>query len=257
MFLIFIAKAEPVAIRDSGGGGFDGCQQVSVVATTPRPGQTDVPPDVTLAFAVEGDCFVPEGFSYILFTGTDDVVESWDMDWADQGADGIFRITPTLEPDTEYDVTITPTDGSIEQVIMGFTTGSGTVSGLTGAPVVSITSAVLDSWTDELTVTYVVTPATDPQLLSLLAIEATGAARFTHVLSPFGVQDRRETVTGEPGELCITAREYDGAGVVAEGNTACIEVEVTGCGCGTPSAPAAGLALLGALALARRSRTVE
>lgn len=250
MLLSLIAIAEPIAVRDS--GAVFGCTMPAIVATTPRPGQTNVPVDVSLAFAVEGDCLTPAGFVLALQgdAGTDEL----SFDWADRSDDGVFRASPALAADSTYKVTIGDLDGRLQQATFSFTTGTGTVAGLTGAPSVALTSAVLDRASGELVVTYVVTPATDPQLLSMLVIEATGAATFTHVLSPFGVQDRRESVAGDTGELCIAVHEIDGRGVTTEGNSACIEVETTGCGCGSPGAPGAGLAALGLLALARRRR---
>lgn len=250
MFLSLIASAEPLAIRDT--GGEFGCSMPAVVATTPRPGQTDVPVDVSVAFAVEGDCITPAGFT--LGLESDAGTEELTFDWADRSEDGVFRATPDLAEDTTYKVTIVDLDGRLRETTLSFTTGTGTVTGLTGSPSVTLSSAVLERSSGELVVTYVVTPATDPQLLSMLVIEATGAATFTHVLSPFGVQDRRESVAGDTGEICIAVHEIDGRGVTTEGNTACLEVEATGCGCGSPGAPGAGLTALGLLALARRRR---
>lgn len=255
MIGMFVSTAEAGAIRADSGFG---CDTTQIVATAPRSGQESVPVDARLAFAVEGDCSPPDGYTVYL-TVDDVVIERWTPAWGDQTDAGVYTLTSTtgLEEDTAYALSLEEVNGLGQLVEFGFTTGDGAVAGLTGAPVVTLHEAEFDADTSGILVSYAITPATDPDLLSMLVLNMTGAATLTHVLMPVGPQERRETVLGEAGELCIAVSEIDGLGVEVAGNTDCVTVAGSACGCRVTTPAAAGWALVLIALVGSRRRSVQ
>lgn len=251
------------------------CMGFYAAESIPGPGATDVPVDVIPTFifydqgcattmAVDLELYRYDdtdanliGSSSETLVGSGPLVLSLDL---------LEAIGP-LEPLTNYVVRTVPVDGVMDATAIGFTTGEGTLAGLSGEPQLRMVNADANKdegvWT--LSGEVLVDPASDPDGLSILTIPhpdedrllaasvITGSGLFTEFIS-FTVED-------VPDELCLQVEQFDGAqrsSGLSESD--CLEVDkhrsLRG-GCST-SAAAAGLGptLLAMLlaALGRRSR---
>ena len=228
----------------------------AVVDTVPRSGATNVPVDLRLAAVFEGDCGGPSTVTLVL-TQADDGTEVATTSLAWTGASGqIYELFPDAElsPETEYVFTVLPDDGSGEVTEIGFTTGTGRVSGFEGMPALVIESATSSRDSGVILTTGTLSAAEDPERLSLIVMTASGAGSGSAVVSMDGAGARQDTWTGGAGELCVQVTQIDATGLAVDGEPACAEVEVTGSlfGCNSAGAGASALGVLLAIGLVRR-----
>jgi hypothetical protein len=238
------------------------CNGVVLADTVPSAGATGVPVDTRVAIVFgAGGCASARGWAASLADPAGNAVrleegpgsEIPDDTWLIE----LFADEP-LAAETEYVLTMTPPDAG-EVAEMGFTTGSGMVAGLTGAPALRVEDA---RWAGESDRSYaglvsldlVVEPAEDPDGLSVIQVRDADRDR--------GIQSFRVPAAGSmgvtvdwadgrrPAEVCPQVRQIDGAGVTtAWSEPECSSVPL----CGTASgAPGLGLVLVGMLAAARR-----
>lgn len=226
------------------------CTPMAIVQTVPSPERTNVPIDVRLAAVYAGNCPGPTSFHLSLATAEGTVVTETDVTRTTQFSQ-ILEIYPDsdLLPDTEYVFTATPNGGWGEATVVGFTTGTGTVVGLDGAPSYELLEAHPDVSAGILTIGSF-EAATDPDDLSIVVLTGSGYAGNQHVVAVEDEGPHEDVWAGEAkGEMCVSIAQIDGAGVATEGGTSCLDI--TPRGCATAGAPSA-IGVLLALGLLRR-----
>ncbi|MDP2316645.1 MAG: hypothetical protein Q8P41_27370 [Pseudomonadota bacterium] len=239
------------------------CSGLVVADTVPSAGATDVPVDTRLALVFgDGGCEPASGWTATLADaagtdlplglgpGSDEPDDTWLIElYTEEG----------LASETEYVLTMTPPDAG-EVAELGFTTGTGTVAGLTGVPSLRVEEARWSSESDRsysglVTLDLAMEPTEDPDGLSVIQVKDADRER--------GIQSFRVPEAGamgvtvnwmdgrRPREVCPQVRQIDGAGVATEwSEPQCASVPL----CGTASGPPAlALVLLGLLAAARRT----
>ena len=182
-----------------------------------------------------------------------------------------FDITPPqdLEALTTYTLTVNPKNGSGESTVVSFQTGETTLSGLIGAPALSVTDAwyIADFGISHAGATYDLTPAEDPDALSTVYVF--GPESDTEPLSSYRVGQfpswelYSNYIASEdpPDSICLRVAQRDGAGVLsALSEPSCMEAEwrndpTSGGRCSTIAPLAIGwLSPLLALTVFRRRR---
>jgi hypothetical protein len=167
----------------------------------------------------------------------------------------LFPVEP-LAPDSAYLLSVLATETS-EGVELGFTTGSGEVTGLTGEPTI-VTGDVL--WLRSLKppittlqVEIEAEPAADPQGLSVVQLripEEPLQVRTFEALGPI-VEALRWTDIERPEEVCPQVRQIDGLGVATEWSEGdCVPVP----GLCSTGGPLSGIEVIGMVAVLWRSR---
>ncbi len=259
MLLLLLGSASAFALQEISCNGLD------IVDTVPSNGATDVPVDVRVAVVFgEGGC-VPALGTEVTLADADGTAIPVALGPGSDDPDGTWLIELVTDeafvPETSYVVTMTPPfSGEVSQ--MGFTTGTGTVVGLTGTPSLRVEETRWESesersWGGLVSLDLAIEPAEDPDGLSVVQVK--DADRDDH-----GVQSFRVPASGakhvtvswidgrRPDEVCPQVRQIDGKGVATEwSEPACADVP----GCSTASGPPAlGLALLGMLTAAARRR---
>ncbi|MES2640697.1 MAG: Ig-like domain-containing protein [Myxococcota bacterium] len=260
MFLYFVATTHAYTRGIVCGAG------LGVTGMVPSPGAEDVPVDLRPAITFGSTCGQPGAWSASL-VGVSDGAEVGvaSADDIALGQTHLLELFPDapLEPDTAYTFALVPELG--EALSFGFTTGTHTVAGLTGAPTLTLESARFTpwrgGWPSTLEVTIQAAPATDPDALSVLQVkDANGDLAIDAFVAPTsGAAARLLTWTDvdDPGEVCLQVRQIDGVGVATDWSAPdCVKVPP--CGCSTGGAFTGGLGLLLApLVLLRRSRGAD
>lgn len=243
------------------------CSGLALVDSVPSAEATGVPVDTRVALVFgEGGCFTPSGWDAVL-TNADGAEVGRLVHGDDPNEEWLLALThdAPLAPDTAHVVTVTAEDE--ETVVFGFTTGSGTVAGITGEPRFEVTETRWQEDSDRsfsglVSLDLAITPAEDPDGLSVIQVRAPD---FMHP-DPRSYRVPAEgpmTVTAHwmsgPAieEMCVQVRQIDGLGIATEwSGKVCAAVD-TGprplCGTTRPT-PALGLVLLGALGAAVRRR---
>jgi hypothetical protein len=260
MFLYFVATAHALTLRITCEAG------LQVTGMVPVPGAEDVPFDSRPAVTFGDGCGQQGAWSGSL-VGTSDGAEVGvafvrTIALSQTHLLELFPDAP-LEAGTAYTFTAAPELG--EALSFGFTTGTRTVVGLTGAPTLTVESARFTpergGWPSALEVTIQVDPATDPDALSVLQVQdADGELAINAFVAPAsgaGARTLTWTDVDDPGEVCLQVRQIDGAGVATDWSApACREVPP--CGCSAGGRATGGLALLLApLVLLRRRRGAD
>lgn len=235
------------------------CAGFEVADTVPRPGAVDVPVDVRPAVTFTEGCIGPSAWEASLLRDEDGAeVTVASAPHAELAESFLFEIFPeaALDPMTAYTLTVSAFEG--ESVEVGFTTGTGTVAGLTAAPTVSVESAGWDRGAGELIVALRATPAADPDALSVLQVKDEAINRGVQSFVVPATGDVAATVvwkdSRKPDEVCPQVRQIDGAGVATDWSTPdCVPVSTCGCATTTPTAGVLGVALVLAMAIRRRA----
>lgn len=215
------------------------CGGLSLVGTVPSDA-VDVPVDVRLAGIFAGDCA-----SYTLLSLVLADVGGVELARVEEEEDvvaetGLLTLAYDLDADTTYQLGDTWS-------IVTFTTGSGAVVGLDGAPTLDTVEAVRgeSSSAPPVSITVTATPANDPDDLSILQLRDGSDSSITSVRVTSDVVTASLSV-GDTGEVCPQIRQLDGTGAATEWSEA-VCVPVTGTGCSSAGANAGVLALLAAL----------
>lgn len=207
------------------------CMPLQILQTIPESGATNVPVDTTFAIVFDGSCGGSTNWTFQIVDPADDAVLA-SAPWTWNGA---VPALATLDPDVDL-----PADTALELVALSeggyyygdssipFTTGSGTVQGLTGALTAEVLSATWYRDSSQAEVGVAVTPATDPDGLSLIHVVGGNSQTFVSgndgPVEPFVWF----TQAAEPQELCVDVSQIDGAGRESEPVTACAEAEIVG-----------------------------
>ena len=230
------------------------CDPLSVYATVPASGQTNVPTDARLVALLSG-CYVAGDFLVELVgeDGAPLIAETQSVS-ATTGT-GLIALYPEggLTPNSDFVLRITPeVEGEVTEV--GFRTGEGLVQGLGGElPLFTLEAPFSYKESGRLVVTWgaSATAVSDPDGLSLVGVLSEAGDGFTSVEVPSA--DGAAWLSGafypekRPKELCLQAVQIDGRGDQTAPVEACAKVERRGCSA-VPAAPglfAAALALLG------------
>ncbi len=179
---------------------------------------------------------------------------------AEIAANMLLELIPVapLTADTAYLVSVVATDTS-ETMELGFTTGSGTVTGLSGAPTLATGDVTwLRSLKPPITTLVVeveAEPAVDPQGLSVVQVripEEPAQVRTFEATGPI-VEALRWTDLAHPAEVCPEVRQIDGRGVATEWSVGeCVAVPGL---CATTGGRLGAFGMFGvAVAVLRRSR---
>jgi uncharacterized protein (TIGR03382 family) len=218
----------------------DSCDLATVSATLPGVGQTNTPRDARLVALISGgSCSHPDSYDMQLLRQDDaSVVAEGSTDWADLEDGGLLVLDPEedLEAETAYTFAITPSGGWGETTEVGFTPGYGHVEGLTGEPDLTIVDAIWGHDAETLSVEYTVTPADDPDHLSILALSSPdGEVAPWVVLAPVSGDVQARVTWSSPSlpeDVCLSVTQIDGLGAEVEGDGDCAEVTRSG-GCDT------------------------
>lgn len=250
LLLLSSASATPMAVCSDG---------VLPVGSAPASGATDVPVDARIAVVFSEQC------SGSAFTWTATLRDEATLTEVPTtlGSDTIatslllelFPVEP-LAPDTAYLLSVLATDTS-ESVELGFTTGRGEVTSLTGEPTL-VTGDVL--WLRSLKapittlqVEIEAEPAADPQGLSVVQVripEEPTQLRTFEATEPI-VEALRWTDIERPAEVCPQVRQIDGLGVATEWSEGeCVPVP----GLCSTGGRLSGLEVIGMVAVLWRSR---
>lgn len=250
------------------------CMPLQILQTIPATGASDVPVDTTFQLVFDGNCGGSTAWTFTIVNPSDDTVLA-SADWTWDGAVpslASFDPEADLPANTALVLSATGADGYsyYGDVSVAFTTGAGTVQGLTGTLSAEVASATWYRDSSQAEVTVDVTPATDPDGLSLIHIVGGNSQVFVDAAT-VGQSDPMIwfTQAAEPDELCVDVTQIDGAGRESEPVTACGEADIVGgplgggMGCGggrnttvAQTEPASAALLLGGLGflLRRRSR---
>ncbi len=207
------------------------CMPLQILQTIPESGATNVPVDTTFAIVFDGSCGGTTNWTFQIVDPSDDsVLASAPWTW-----NGAVPALATLDPETNL-----PADTALELVALSeggyyygdssipFTTGSGTVQGLTGALTAEVLSATWYRDSSQAEVGVAVTPMTDPDGLSLIHVVGGNSQTFVSgnggPVEPFVWFSQ----AAEPAELCVEVSQIDGAGRESEPVTACAEAEIVG-----------------------------
>ncbi|MDP2313883.1 MAG: hypothetical protein Q8P41_13330 [Pseudomonadota bacterium] len=247
------AKADPVSSAKS-------CSPTFVVAdAVPGPGAAEVPFDARPAITfVDGTCSGGLEWAVGVARTADeaDVPVTSESALADTHLLELFPEEP-FEPDTAYTITLTPLDSG-ELVELGFTTGTGEVAGLTGAPQLTPGSATFDKRAGTLTFTWTAKGAADPDGLSILQVRDANVHRSIHSFVVPGTGSMGQAVEWEdsikPDEVCAQVRQIDGTGAATEWSEP-VCTDLVG-GCSTTGTNGGGVALIVAAALLSRRRSL-
>lgn len=236
------------------------CSPMAVSDTVPPPNGLEVPLDARPAVTFFDGCGGGGAWQAVL-TLTEDgsVIPSVTTGLDDLTLTFLAEVFPDEEllPETEYTLQLTPEGG--EMVSVGFTTGLTYVEGLTGTPVLTVSTTRHDARERALSVSWSVKAAADPDVLSVLQLRDAEVDRGiqSFVVPASGATER--TLTWEepdrPAEVCPQVRQIDGAGVAtAWSEPVC--TAVSACGCAAGQGPWAGLVgILAALGMMlRRTR---
>ncbi len=251
------------------------CMPLQISQTIPANDAVDVPVDTTFALVFDGNCGGSTAWTFQIVDPSDDaVLATTEWTW-----DGAVPSLATFDPEADLPantalvLSATGADGYyFGDVSVAFTTGSGTVQGLTGALTAEVTSATWYRESSQAEVAVAVTPATDPDGLSLVHIVGGNTQQFVNAAD---VASYTPSIffsqAAEPDELCVDVSQIDGAGRESDPVTACGAADIVGgplgggLGCGgsgnppmatTQVEPASAALLLGGIGflLRRRSR---
>ncbi|MES2644920.1 MAG: Ig-like domain-containing protein [Myxococcota bacterium] len=235
------------------------CNGFDVTDTVPMTGAENVPVDARPAVTFAPGCSGATDWSAVLARTEDSVGIAFATGLQDElDLSRLLEVFPEadLDPTTGYTLTLSSFEG--EAITAGFTTGTGRVAGLDGAPTVTVERTTSDRANGALTVDLLVTPAADPDGLSILQVKdgALNRGVQSFVVPPTG--DMTFPIvwgnSDQPDEVCPQVRQLDGAGVPTEWSTeACVAVAACGCASTSPSAGLLGLALALALTIRRRA----
>jgi hypothetical protein len=258
MLMLLVGSAHAYVSAPCWGG-------IALASTLPDWGATGVPVDIRPAVTFEDTCYGEAlAVEASLIRDSDGAELAAIAADADALAENhLIELFPDVPLDSEAAYTLIIAPEGDEEVRVGFTTGTTTVNGLTGAATVSLESA----WSQDgvLHANIGIVPAADPDTLSILQVRA--AALPTQSF----LANERSSVGGTiqtplfwidsigVDELCLEVRQIDGAGrATAWSEPSCAEVSaVDACGCatGTPVSCAIGVAVAALLGLRGRSKS--
>ena len=250
------------------------CMPLQILQTVPSNGATNVPVDTTFSLVYDGSCGGATAWTFEILDPSDDSVvatQAWTWNGA-VPALATFDPEADLPANTALVLQATGDGGYYNTLAVEFTTGSGTVQGLSGTLTAEVVSATWYRDSNQAEVITSVTPAADPDGMSLLHIVGGNTQVFLSAADAATVEPALWfTQAAEPAELCVDVSQIDGAGRESEPVTACGDAVIEGggglgghgCGFGrgdtvavsSPPEPASsGLLLAGAGFLLRRRR---
>jgi hypothetical protein len=238
------------------------CAPLTLTRSIPAANQTDVPVDVKPTLIFQGNCGGAHHWTFDIVDGEGVVVYSQAWTW-DDSVTAIVTITPDQDLPSNADLVLRATPSTDEGdwgelVEVPFSTGDSHVVPLSGPPSIAIDSAEWFRSTQLVEIFADITPAADPQNLSLLRVHSNGGDFITPA----------QTLTGQafswfeedaPDEVCVTVTQIDGAGVESAPVEACEKPTVRlggagGCFGGSRTTPVSAFLLFGALGLFRRRK---
>lgn len=229
------------------------CRPVSFDASIPPAGAVGVPTDTVLSIGVTV-CGSPGGTVSLALQDADGgVLRTADYDTPEVA--GVLSLDPGgLAQNTDYVLVATGTSGVAE---IPFTTGTGTVAGISGVPEILSIDASARWQDDEFVGGYPVVSATDLDVLSIVTVQDGDEVLGLAPVFSSGDDVYVSVVTTpdeRPKEMCVVPGQVDGHGETTVGAEVCLKVR-SGCatGAGAPGAGVAGLAAL-LLGLRRRDR---
>lgn len=242
------------------------CSGLSLVDTVPSAEATGVPVDTRVALVFgEGGCVTASGWNAVLATA-DGVEIGW-LPGSDPDEEWLLTLArdEPLAPDTAYVVTVTAEDE--EAIVFGFTTGTGTVAGITGEPTFEVTDTRWQAESDRsfdglVSLDLAITPAADPDGLSVIQVRAPDFMhpdpRSYRVPADGPMAITANWMSGPTiDEMCVQVRQIDGLGVATDwSEPVCAAVDTGPAAiCGTTSGASLGALVLAGLAgLIRRGR---
>lgn len=229
MLSLFLAAA--LAQSDEAAEMDMACMPLQISQTIPASGATNVPVDTTFSFVFDGSCGGAANWTLQIVDPSDNsVVASSTWTW-----DGAVPALATFDPEANLpentSLLLNATgDGGYYygDVSIPFTTGAGTVQGLTGTLTAEVISATWYRDSSQAEVGAAVTPMTDPDGLSLLHVVGGNSQQFLSANDGLVEPFVWFTLVAEPEELCVDVSQIDGAGRESEPVTACAEAEIVG-----------------------------
>ncbi len=244
--LVLRAAAEAVLVR---------CLPLSIDASIPTAGAVDVPTDTVLSVGVS-TC-----------AGTDEVVLELrsadgqvlrEATFAGPAHAAVLSLDPEgLAQNTDYVFAARGSTSGVE-VEVPFTTGTGSVFGLSGAPEIISTDATATWNKHTFAGQYPVVTATDPDVLSIATLHVAGEDMVA--VAPVASSGEQawlafqSTPAERPREMCVVPGQVDGRGAETLGEELCLDV--LGCA-SAPGGTVGGAAGVAGLLLALRRRAAR
>lgn len=188
--------------------------------------------------------------------GTPQIIQSSDFIYDAEGVLPLFPLVPDapLESGATYVFSVISVDGLWPETSVQFQTMGTSVVGVDAPPSLNGVSAIYYPQRDNLTVRVNVTPAADPNHLSLVHLIADGNESYAGGYTPNEVHVQTTwSLAAPPDETCFTVGQIDGRGIETTSAETCAAVEVAR-GCSTIRTPTNIVLAALALALLRRRR---
>lgn len=237
---------------------------VTVQGTVPANSATGVPLDLVPQLLLEAYCSGLEAQLELRRADSGEVLATEQVAVSERGT--LAAVTPSapLDPNTTYAVEVFGEFSGI--TLITFTTGTGTLQPVTGAPALgplTLTGDLDDSFGAWVRYEVDLTPAVDPQSAAVVRLVEDGAPDTPLGWAVVGAQAQVPMIglwpgAEEGGTLCLVAVQTDGTGQeVGQSDPSCATLEDTGpktiCGCASAAAAPGWLGLL-ALGLVVRRR---
>jgi hypothetical protein len=252
-----------------------GCGDPEIYQTRPADSQSEVPLDARIVALVSTDCGGSSTWEVVL-THTVDGEKEQEVERQEIVVDHsdpflILEPAQSFEPETDHTVYFSSSRG--ESTSIAFETGTDLTAGLAGqAPTVEALYAHVypdeedpGAYHGHFHVVAVVTPAPDPDSLSMLELRSTDGETLERALAPSsGSWDVKTSISEEerPEEACLTAVQVDGTGLESDAAVnSCVDLADryqplgdVGCATGRGSSGLGYLALVFAMLLGATRR---
>lgn len=240
------------------------CMGLQVTDTQPAADAIDVPIDVRPRLQLYGDCGGSPDWTFEVRAPGEGgaIYASLDATLDLNALPVVIEVVPDADLPAETDLLLvaTPTAdpyGAGYTREFAFRTGTGVVAGVTGAPSVQVNDAWWRKSDNYLGVNGEITPAADPDALSVLRVTGPGSEFTVFAEFPTTWVSFDAPADEAPEEACITVVQIDGNGVESAPVEACSPVTVDdsgGCNGSSTAEPVQALLGLAGLGLLLRRR---